>query len=377
MMRTKIRRRGSRQLLPILAAVLMLSGPGCASLQLLNFKAAEKLPAADAKHPPIEVLAVWQAAEGPGAGGIPTRGFAGQIFFFTEDRATPVVVDGNARIYVFDNHGSAQEQTKPLRQFDFDRQSWAAHVQTTKLGATYGVFIPYPRNDYHQAICSLRVRFTPTKGGRPLFSASSTIELPGPPVKPEPDAAQAQVVSPLNNLAKKLQAQSLPQRTWQKPLVDTTPRPISPTDPQAIAAELRATAAQPPVPVMASSGVPYSPGNYSPNPYGPGSYTPGYYAAGPPIQAAGGNPIVQTGATTDGAPGGASPGAIVTAGYSAGAPDSLAANGSVSSGRFKLQAAAVHADWSSEMPREADEDDRATQTPAGTARVGPNHPLAD
>ncbi len=39
--------RGSRRLPALLAAVLMVSGPGCASLQLLNLK-TEKIPAADA-----------------------------------------------------------------------------------------------------------------------------------------------------------------------------------------------------------------------------------------------------------------------------------------------------------------------------------------
>jgi hypothetical protein len=105
--------RGIRKLPACLAALLMLSGPGCASLTLLNFK-TEKIPTADAEHPAIEMLAVWQAAEGPGPKGIPTRGFAGQIFFFTQDRATPVAVDGTARIYVFDDHGTVQEQARPL-----------------------------------------------------------------------------------------------------------------------------------------------------------------------------------------------------------------------------------------------------------------------
>jgi hypothetical protein len=191
-------------------------------MQLLNLK-TDKVPTADAEHPAIEVLAVWQAAEGPGIGGIPTRGFAGQLFFFTQDRAAPVAVDGKARIYVFDDHGSAEQQTRPLRQFDFDRQSWTAHLQSSKLGPTYGVFIPYPRNDYHQAICSLRIRFTPTTKGRPLFSTSSTIVLPGPPLKPEAEMAHA---SPLDSLAKKLQSQSL-KAAWKPALVDTDARPFA------------------------------------------------------------------------------------------------------------------------------------------------------
>jgi len=227
-----IGRRGRRNLPAVLAAVLMVSGPGCASLQLLNLK-ADKIPTADAEHPAIEVLAVWQAAEGPGVGGIPTRGFAGQIFFFTQDRGAPVAVDGKARIYVFDDHGSPEQQARPLRQFDFDRQSWTAHLQSSKLGPTYGVFIPYPRNDYHQAVCSLRVRFTPSAKGRPLFSTSSTIVLPGPPLKLEAETVQA---SPLDALAKKLQTQSLNKPAWKPGLVDTDARPFA-MNPQIAAAQ--------------------------------------------------------------------------------------------------------------------------------------------
>jgi hypothetical protein len=212
-----------------LAVLLMLTGPGCASLTLLNFK-GEKFQTADATHPPIEVLAIWQAAEGPGPGGIPTRGFAGQIFFFAQDQPAPVIVDGKTRIYIFDDHGTAQQQARPLHQFDFERDSWKAHLQTSKLGPTYGVFIPYPRNDYHQAICSLRIRFT-SNTGAPLYSAASTIVLPGPPLKTE--TVQK---SPLESLAKKLQQQSQTSRTWPTPVIDTEPKPFS-NDPRIIATQ--------------------------------------------------------------------------------------------------------------------------------------------
>src|SRR5580704_5949907 len=237
---TEIRRGGSH-VPALLAAVLMVSGPGCASMQLLNLK-TDKVPTADAEHPAIEVLAVWQAAEGPGIGGIPTRGFAGQLFFFTQDRAAPVAVDGKARIYVFDDHGSAEQQARPLRQFDFDRQSWTAHLQSSKLGPTYGVFIPYPRNDYHQAVCSLRVRFTAPKC-RPLYSPSSTIALPGPPLNPETPTPTVQA-SPLDSLAKKLQTQH-PQvtRQWQSPSVAGDSAVLN-TNPQLSAAQGQVGATQ-------------------------------------------------------------------------------------------------------------------------------------
>jgi hypothetical protein len=337
-------RRGSRKLRALVAALLMLSGPGCTSLALLNFK-TEKIPTADAEHPAIEILAVWQAAEGPGPRGIPTRGFAGQIFFFSQDRATPVAVDGTARIYVFDDHGTVQDQARPLHQFDFDRESWKGHLQMPKIGPTYGVFIPYTRGDYHQAVCSLRVRFTPLKG-RPLYSASSTIVLPGPTPKAGPETAQ---LSPLSELARKLQAQSQATRPWQNSTVDTAPRPIN-MDPQMPAAQLppQGPTMQPPFAIQQPQG-----GRL--------------------------NPIVQTAGTVIPAMGGAPSGSMIenAVGFTEMRPQEPLRP----SGRIKLQSAtpvATHGDWSSgsDGPGSAD-DERPADGATGPPIAHPNHPLAD
>jgi len=348
MMSLRTSHRGDHKLPAILAAILMLAGPGCASVQLLNFK-GEKVPTADAQHPPIEILAIWQAAEGPGLGGVPTRGFAGQIFFFTQDRAQPVAVDGVARIYVFDNHGTAEQQTRPLRQFDFDRQSWTAHLQNGKLGPTYGVFIPYPGNDFHQAVCSLRIRFTAYKG-QPLFSASSTITLPGPPAKPEVETAQA---SPLDKLAKKLQTQPQAARPWNIPTLDTEPKPFN-SDPQMAAMQPQAGAAS-----LAQ-------------------YSPGAYSAGQPPQAARVSPVIQTSGTTDvptaGGPTDTTAFAENPVGYSAGRSPEAAQR---PSGRFKLQAAVSNANYSSESGGSGNFDDQRPADVPAAPLSHPNHPLAD
>jgi hypothetical protein len=365
---TEIRRGGSH-VPALLAAVLMVSGPGCASMQLLNLK-TDKVPTADAEHPAIEVLAVWQAAEGPGIGGIPTRGFAGQLFFFTQDRAAPVAVDGKARIYVFDDHGSAEQQTRPLRQFDFDRQSWTAHLQSSKLGPTYGVFIPYPRNDYHQAICSLRIRFTPTTKGRPLFSTSSTIVLPGPPLKPEAEMAHA---SPLDSLAKKLQSQSL-KAAWKPALVDTDARPFA-MNPQIAGAQ---------TPEMASGDRPTVALLPAPNPVvapeDPSNLQAGSSLAAYASSQAGrgamlrSNPILQTAGTAYLGQAQANGAANNTAGIAA----ATAAGGVSTSGRIKLQAVSADTDWSSDPESLGNtETQRLPDAWNGPPAARPAHPLAD
>jgi hypothetical protein len=340
-----LNRRAARALPAVCAAILMVTGPGCASLDLFNFK--DKVPTADAEHPAIEVLAIWQAAEGPGLGGVPTRGFAGQIFFFTQDRAQPVAVDGKARIYVFDDHGTVEQQARPLRQFDFDRQSWTAHLQSSKLGPTYGVFIPYPSNDYHQAVCSLRVRFTPMKG-RPLYSQASTIVLPGPPAKSEPETAQA---TPLDNLAKKLQTRTA--RTWSTRAADTEPRPLSQNSQFAAAQPAPASVATPDAPEGVTAA----------------SYSTAQSPASTTV-----NPIVQTGGTMAAAPPAPAVPPSNSAGYATvGQPDAVAAPGPI-----KLEP--ISAD--TEVTAERDEAANSANQPPPNVMTGPpvsrpRNPLAD
>lgn len=171
---------GSRVKARLISLVLaaLLGSTGCAGLELLGLRTA-KFEKADAKNPAVEILALWQPAEGPGPGGVPTRGFAGQIFFLTQSKPAPVMVEGKVRIYLFDDRGSLKEQARPLREFDVDSALWNAHCHQSTLGPAYSVFIPYPREDFHQSSCSLRVRFTPTIGP-PIYSPTSTVVLPGP-----------------------------------------------------------------------------------------------------------------------------------------------------------------------------------------------------
>jgi hypothetical protein len=359
--------RGSRKFPAFVAALLMLSGTGCANLTLLNIK-SEKIPTADAEHPAIEVLAIWQAAEGPGVKGIPTRGFAGQIFFFTQDRATPVAVDGTARVYIFDDHGTPQDQARPLHQFDFDRESWKGHLQMPKIGPTYGVFIPYPRDDFHQAVCSLRVRFTPTKG-RPLYTASSTIVLPGPVTKPGTETAQ---VTPLSMLAKKLQTQSQSARPWQDPSVAT--QPLN-RDPQAAAAQQTAQASLTPYSSGASSQMQNAQIQYSQAANGPGTYSTAQAPQGARV-----NPIMQTAGTMTPAVG-APTGSPNSPGNGVDFPEMRPPDAVQPSGRIKLQAATpipTNSDWSSgnEGPGSTD-DERSAVGSTGPPISHVNHPLAD
>src|SRR5262249_25871733 len=116
----------------------------------------------------------------------------------TQNKPAPVLVDGKVRIYVFDDRGTTKEQARPIGEYDFDAANWNQRAHATSLGPGYSLFIPYPRNDFHQAGCSLRVRFMPTAGPT-VYSSPATVVLNGPstkplhndqPIAPPPAAAQ-------------------------------------------------------------------------------------------------------------------------------------------------------------------------------------------
>lgn len=143
--------------------------PGCSAGGL--FRSGSLLPGFEPKvkratpeNPVVRTLGLWQPAEGPGLDGNQCRGFAGQVFFFTNDFPEPVAVDGDVRIYIFDDQGTREEQIKPIHQFDFKAGAWGTHMRQAQWGPGYQIFIPYTRAGNHEARCALRLRLTPAEG---------------------------------------------------------------------------------------------------------------------------------------------------------------------------------------------------------------------
>src|SRR5262245_32229519 len=100
----------TRLLVPSLLLAALVS-TGCSHISVFS---REKVVEADKQNPAAEVVSLWQPAKGPGLNNVPGRGFAGQILFFTRGSSTPVVVDGDVRVYLFDNQGTPEQQAKPL-----------------------------------------------------------------------------------------------------------------------------------------------------------------------------------------------------------------------------------------------------------------------
>ncbi len=186
----------TRTLTGLLCGWLLLTSVGCATFHLPFGQ--DRMQTATARNPVVQIICIWQPSEGRDPTGRPCRGFAGQILFLANRGSLPVQVDGDVRIYLFDDQGAPEEQTKPLHQFDFDSKSWAPHLTKGTLGPTYSVFVPYMRLGTNEAKCALRVRLK-TDNQPAIFSDMAMIPLDGKTKKesdtgeqlPSADEAQA------------------------------------------------------------------------------------------------------------------------------------------------------------------------------------------
>jgi hypothetical protein len=160
----------------LVAAPLLLVLAGCASTGLFK-TSKDQFPKDSPKNPIIRIVALWQPTEGL-SGNKKSRGFTGQIYFFSQNGDIPARADGDVRIYVFDDQGTPEQNAKWMHEEVFPAASWDALLCKGTLGATYSVFVPYIRPGIHEAKCALRINYTP-KSGPPVFSDMVDIILPG------------------------------------------------------------------------------------------------------------------------------------------------------------------------------------------------------
>ncbi len=182
--------------LALLAGLVgMLGGnAGCVSMESLKL-GKDSVPVSGDKNPVVQILPIWQPGEGPGIDGKTTRGFLGQIYFFTANSAVASKVNGEVWFYLFDDQGTDEEQVKPLHQFQYKAEHWTLLGEQGKLGQVYSVFIPYTRPGFHKAQCGLRVKYIPQRG-LPVHSEMAYMGLPGRKTKAEAAAGRGGLRGP-------------------------------------------------------------------------------------------------------------------------------------------------------------------------------------
>ncbi|QDT30887.1 hypothetical protein [Thalassoglobus polymorphus] len=184
----------NHQLLLLVSLGTLLSG--CQMITSVN----QHLPFA-AKSPsrahgtPVEMICLWEAAEGNGLNNQPTRGFAGQVLFFDQNGEEPVEVHGDVEIYLFDDLGTPEEQSKPIYKYEFEKEVFESFKTETNLGIAYQLFVPYPKKNTYEVNCSIRVRVTPDSG-RAIYSKMAQVMLPGT----QPPARKLPVAQPVNRV---------------------------------------------------------------------------------------------------------------------------------------------------------------------------------
>lgn len=170
----------TRYKMSLIVGLLAMGLAGCAGLDLSQLSLAKKpeFKTADARHPVVEVMCLWEPGEGRDTQGLPTRGFAGQVLFFGMGVSEPMKVHGDVKVYVFDDQGTEEQRKKPIHIFEFPADVWQTYFRVGNVGASYQIFIPYTRPGAHIANCSLRVRYSDTVSGS-LYSKAANVTLPG------------------------------------------------------------------------------------------------------------------------------------------------------------------------------------------------------
>lgn len=156
---------------------LIVIASGCQHVALLDLHHFGK-PAKPVNI--TDVVVAWEPSEGVGLDGRPTRGFAGQIMFFTNDPRYPEAqpVNGDVSIYVYDDLGTPAQNQEPFHNFEFQKEPFSALGAETNLGYTYQLFVPYTKKNMYQVNCGLRVKLTQADG-LPVFSRIASVSLPG------------------------------------------------------------------------------------------------------------------------------------------------------------------------------------------------------
>jgi len=164
----------------ILIAVFSVALSGCTQTSLFQSTTRLVRGVTGKRDNPqaARLLCLWESAEGQGLDGRNARGFAGQILFFGYGDAAPIKVDGDIRIYQYDDYDPDDLNPKPIHVFNFNPDAWNAHHAETTFGHSYNVFLPYVKHHSERAHCALKVEFTP-KNGRTVISPVTEITLDG------------------------------------------------------------------------------------------------------------------------------------------------------------------------------------------------------
>ncbi len=195
-----------------LGSLALLAFVGCSASRELT-SAMASATRKEHKSPKVSrVVCLWEPAVGKIPNG-PKRGIIGQVLFFEGRDTAPVKVDGEVVIYVFDDHGSIEDQSKPIHKLALSPEELKAVHAETAVGHSYHIPVPYPKDHGLTTTCTMRVKHT-SVDGHVSYSDLASVLLLGKS-RPSSTMKVKREIAPVSELSERdiSQAQNRPSKT--------------------------------------------------------------------------------------------------------------------------------------------------------------------
>lgn len=162
-----------------LCGTILISSVGCTTTMLQSSKSVLTAPISFVRQGSdkriSKVLGLWEPSEGQGLDGTTSRGFAGQVMFFSFGKPSPVKVTGTVKVYLYEDYDPEQKDRQPKHVFTFVEDGWDAHRSEGTLGQSYNVFLPAGETSASRTY-GLRVEHT-DRNGRVTRSPFTKVSL--------------------------------------------------------------------------------------------------------------------------------------------------------------------------------------------------------
>lgn len=129
---------------------------------------------------PTRMVAIWTDTVRYSAGGQPTRGFGGRLYFYN-DHGQAIPVEGQLAVYVYDDtdhEGEVDHNRPPDKRYAFTKEQFTQHFSKSDLGASYSIWIPWDAAGGERKMLSILPVFT-SADNRVLNGQQSANMLPG------------------------------------------------------------------------------------------------------------------------------------------------------------------------------------------------------
>jgi hypothetical protein len=175
-----------KTIFPSLALLALVLATGCQSVEMpkkvFPWSADQDAPKKSEYKSPAKMVAVWTDSVYYSAGGVPTRGFGGRLYFYDE-KGQAIPVEGKLAVYGYDDTGlegsPPPPNRPPERRFAFTAEQFTKHYSKTDLGASYSVWVPWDTAGGPQRHITLLPVFT-TLDGKVTVGQQTANILPGP-----------------------------------------------------------------------------------------------------------------------------------------------------------------------------------------------------